>query len=52
MVMKRRLKGTRMRLSYIFGILMIRMGMKSEKTTLTPAQKCHYTQMNLAGEAY
>jgi len=29
-----RLKGAWMQLSYIFGILMIRIGMKSEKTNL------------------
>jgi len=50
-----------MQFSRIFGILMIRMSMKSEKNQLenffrysssTPTQKCHYIQMKLAGEAY
>ena len=61
MGMKRRLKGTCMQHSRIFGVFMIRMSMKSEKNhlenffryfSLTPAQKCHYAQMKLAGEAY
>ena len=61
MVIRRRLKGTCMQLSRIFGVLMIRMGMKSGKyhlkdffkyLSLTPQQKCHYALLKLAEEAY
>jgi len=49
-----------MRLSHIFGVLMIVLGMRSEKMILnffsyfilTSEQKYHYAQMKLVGQAY
>ena len=57
MGMKRRLKGTCKQLSRIFGIFMIKMGMKSGKIilrissgiSLAHTHNCHYTQMKLTG---